>query len=74
MGVLYCNEADVKGDMNYLVDGLCQDTFDSYASNRHSVDQLLLAIRKRLREMFICETMVLLQSVCDAHRNAASCA
>lgn len=52
-----------NGDMNNLVGGLRQNTFDTYVSIRHSVDQLLLAVCKRLTQMLDCEAKTLQQSV-----------
>lgn len=63
--------ADVKGEVNNLVDGLCRGTFDSYANIRHNVDQMLLAAGRRLKKLIDCEAQELQQRVHAALCNAA---
>lgn len=55
--------ADVKGDMKDFIGGLRRDSFDLYASVRHSVDRSLLAVSRRLKEMLDCEAEMLQQGV-----------
>lgn len=58
--------ADAKGDMNGLAVGLRWVTFGSYASFRHKVDQLLLAVSSGLKNMSGREAMALQHGVCGA--------
>lgn len=44
--------ANADGKVNILVNGLRRDTFDSYASIQHNVDQTLLAVGRCLRDLF----------------------
>lgn len=53
-----------KSVTNGLVNGLRRDTLDSYTSIRHNVDQALMEVRKRLKEVFNRKAMTLKQSVC----------
>lgn len=55
--------ADAKGEVNSLIDGLRRDTFNPYASIRHSVNQTLLAVGSRLGELTNRETQKLQRSV-----------
>lgn len=73
MGAVSCKVADAKGSMNNLVDGLRQDTLYFYASIRHNVDQLLVAISKRLKKVFDRRAKALRQDVHDALCDAAGC-
>lgn len=57
--------------MNSLVDGLRQDTIDSYASIRHNVDQSLVAASKHPKKMLDGEVMELQQVVHSVLRSAA---
>lgn len=52
--------------MNDLVDGLGRGTFESFAIIRHNVDQLLMEISNRLKEIFDREAAALQKGVCDA--------
>lgn len=71
MEIVLRKVADVKGYMDCFVDGLRRGTFDSYDSIRHIVDQLLLAISKRLKKVFYHKANTLPQGVHDALCRAA---
>lgn len=63
--------ADADGKVNSLVDGLHRNTFDSYVSFQHSVDQTLLALGSHLREVFDREPKELQRGVHAALRHGA---
>lgn len=63
--VVGCKVADAKRDTNSLVDGLRQDTFDSYDSICRNINQLLVTIRKPLKKMFDREAKKSQQNVHD---------
>lgn len=52
--------------MNSLVDNLHRGNINLYASIRHNVDQLFVAVRKRLKWLFDFEEKELQQSVYGA--------
>lgn len=60
-----CKVVDTKGDTKKLVGGVCCDTFSLYTSIQHSVDQSLLNVSSRLKEMFDREAKSLQQGVHD---------
>lgn len=64
--------ADAKNEVNNLVDGSHRDTFDSYTSIRHNVNQTLLSVGSRLRDLIDREGQELQWSVHATLRNAAS--
>lgn len=72
MEVVSHKVADDKGKINNYVDGKRQDTFDSYASFQHSIDQTLLAVGSRLREPNDHEAKKLQRTAHAALRKVAS--
>lgn len=67
-----CKVVDAKGEVKNLVERLWKDTFDSYTSLRHNVDQTLIAVDSRLRELIGHEAKELQRGVCVALRDAAN--
>lgn len=67
-----CKVVDGKGDMSEFVGGLLWDTFGSYDSISHNVDQSLLAVSNCLIELFDCVVTAVQQDVHDALRHAAA--
>lgn len=51
MDIVVCKFVDAKGEVNKFFDGLCHNTFASYANIRQNIDQTLLAVRSRLKDL-----------------------
>lgn len=71
MEVWGCKAADAKSKINSLVDELRHDTFESYASIWHNVDQPLLAVGSLLRKVIYREGMDLQRGFYEALSNVA---
>lgn len=69
--VVGCKIADAKSDANNLVDGLRRGAFDLCADIRQNVNQTLLAIGSRLRDLTDREDEEVQWSVHTALCNAA---
>lgn len=64
--------ADAKIDIKSTVNGWRRDTFDSYVTIRHNVDQSCVTVSKHLKRMFGWEAEGLEQNALDAFCSAAS--
>lgn len=62
MGIVDRKAASTESKTDSVADGLCQDTFNLYASIRHNVDKKLLAVGSHLRNLIEQKAQMIQQS------------